>query len=261
MDDAHIGVDSGSIADGRRPSAELRLLDRRQYRQPLFQKSDGDPVAMPKPVFQIFMTRPGPHLILDNAQDAPKNQVIVIIRRSASRNRIGVSPKLRDGIALAPYVMKIAAHIVHECTSDFRLKQMRNVAVIILYDNDSRILLQHRTRDAPTFPDHWAFFGGGIEDGETAEQAVKREALEELDYGLTAPRLFGVRRLVHQDNEYKVHVFVEEYSGGKLILGEGQAMGWFLTEETNDLLINDHDRSVIDSLKGFLGPPQTKKRP
>jgi 8-oxo-dGTP diphosphatase len=253
VDDAHIGVYIGSIADGRRPSAELRLLDRRQYRQPLFQKSDGDPVAMPKPVFQIFMTRPGPHLILDNAQDAPENQVIVVLRRSAARNRIGVSPKLRDGIALAPYVMKIAAHIVHECTSDFRLKQMRNVAVIILYDNDSRILLQHRTRDAPTFPDHWAFFGGGIEDGETAEQALKREALEELDYRLTAPRLFGIRRLVHQDNEYKVHVFVEEYSGGKLILGEGQAMGWFLTEETNDLLMNDHDRSVIDSLKGFFG--------
>jgi mutator protein MutT len=157
--------------------------------------------------------------------------------------------------------MKIAAHIVHECTSDFRLKQMRNVAVIILYDNDSRILLQHRTRDAQTFPDHWAFFGGGIEDGETAEQAVKREALEELDYRLTAPRLFGIRRLVHQNNEYKVHVFVEEYSGGKLILGEGQAMGWFLTEETNDLLMNDHDRSVIDSLKGFFGLSETKKRP
>ena len=29
----------------------------------------------------------------------------------------------------------------------------RNVSVLILYDNDSKILLQHRTKDAPTFPD------------------------------------------------------------------------------------------------------------
>jgi 8-oxo-dGTP diphosphatase len=133
---------------------------------------------------------------------------------------------------------------------------MRNVAVVILYNNDSRILLQHRTKDAPTFPDYWAFFGGGIEGDETAEQAVKREALEELEYQLAAPRLFQVRQLVHQGDEYVVHVFVEEYNGGKLILREGQAMGWFLTDETNDLLMNDHDRLVIDSLKSFFRPPR-----
>jgi 8-oxo-dGTP diphosphatase len=63
----------------------------------------------------------------------------------------------------------------------------RNVSVLILYDNDSKILLQHRTTDAPTFPDYWAFFGGGIEEGESAKQAVKRESLEELGYELTAP--------------------------------------------------------------------------
>jgi hypothetical protein len=102
VNDAHLGVFRRSIADCRRPSAELRFFHRRQYRKALFQKSDGDPVAIPKPISQIGMARPGPHLIFDNAQDTPENQVIVASRRSASRNRIGVSPKLRDGIALAP---------------------------------------------------------------------------------------------------------------------------------------------------------------
>jgi 8-oxo-dGTP diphosphatase len=138
---------------------------------------------------------------------------------------------------------------------------MRQVAVVILYDNDGGMLLQHRTKDAPTFPDYWAFFGGGIEPGETAEEAVKREALEELEYRLTAPRLFQLRRLVHQENQYAVHVFVEKYNGGELVLREGQAMGWFLSDETRGLLMNDHDRLVVDSLKSLLGPPQTKSRP
>src|SRR6266849_7078471 len=76
----------------------------------------------------------------------------------------------------------------------------RNVSVLILYNNDSKILLQHRTKDAPTFPDYWAFFGGGIEEGESAEQAVKREGLEELGYAVTAATLLTVQRFVHNGN-------------------------------------------------------------
>ena len=67
------------------------------------------------------------------------------------------------------------------------------VSALILYKADGTMLLQHRTKDAPTFPDHWSLFGGGIEEGETPEQAVRREALEELSYQLASPRLFTVR--------------------------------------------------------------------
>ena len=130
----------------------------------------------------------------------------------------------------------------------------RNVSVLILYDSESRILLQHRTKDAPTFPDYWAFFGGGIEEGESAEQAVKRESLEELGYELTGPRLFTAQKFVYKGNEYTKHVFVEQYNGKALTLGEGQAMGWFLAAETRDLMINDHDMSIIDAMKNILSP-------
>jgi 8-oxo-dGTP diphosphatase len=131
----------------------------------------------------------------------------------------------------------------------------RNVSVLILYDNGSKILLQHRTTDAPTFPDYWAFFGGGIEEGESAEQAVKRESLEELGYELTAPRLFTAQTFFYKGNEYTKHVFVEQYNGKALTLGEGQAMGWFLAAETRDLMMNDHDRSIIDSMNKKLFSP------
>jgi len=130
----------------------------------------------------------------------------------------------------------------------------KNVSVLILYRTDSKILLQHRTKDAPTFPDCWAFFGGGIEEGESAEDAVKRESLEELGYELTSPCLFTTQRFVHQGNEHTMHVFVEKYNGGILILGEGQGMGWFLTGETKELMMNDHDRSILQALGSVLKP-------
>jgi 8-oxo-dGTP diphosphatase len=121
----------------------------------------------------------------------------------------------------------------------------RNVAVVILYDGDGRILLQHRTVDAPTFPDYWAFFGGGLEEGETPEQAVEREIIEELAYTLKSPRRFISRQFLHEGIGYTMHVFLERYDGSPLVLGEGQGMGWFLPEQTTILKMNDHDRDVV----------------
>jgi hypothetical protein len=46
-----------------------------------------------------------------------------------------------------------------------------------------------------------------------------------------------------------MHIFVERYDGSPLILGEGQAMAWFLPCETHDLLMNDHDRLIIDAVE------------
>jgi 8-oxo-dGTP diphosphatase len=128
----------------------------------------------------------------------------------------------------------------------------RHVAVLILYDGAGRILLQHRTMDAPTFPGYWAFFGGGIEQGESPEQAVKRESLEELGYAVTAPSLLAAQRFIHNGREYTKHVFVERYDGAALVLGEGQGMGWFAPAETGALLMVDHDRSIIDTLANVL---------
>jgi 8-oxo-dGTP diphosphatase len=128
----------------------------------------------------------------------------------------------------------------------------KNVAVLILYDKESKILLQHRTKDAPTYPDYWAFFGGGIEAGESAEQSVRRESFEELGYELTAPRLFVAQRFAHRGSEHTKHVFVEQYSRATLILGVGQAMGRFLAAETRALMMNDHDRPIIDLMKELL---------
>jgi 8-oxo-dGTP pyrophosphatase MutT (NUDIX family) len=53
-------------------------------------------------------------------------------------------------------------------------------AAIILIEG-GRDLLQHRD-SAPEifFPDHWGMFGGGTEPGESDQQGLRRELMEEL---------------------------------------------------------------------------------
>ncbi|MDB9529498.1 NUDIX domain-containing protein [Oscillatoria sp. CS-180] len=66
----------------------------------------------------------------------------------------------------------------------------KHVAIAILF-RDNQFLLQLRD-NIPTilYPGYWAFFGGHIEPGETAEEGVWREIEEEINYSPPWLKLF-----------------------------------------------------------------------
>ncbi len=127
-----------------------------------------------------------------------------------------------------------------------------DLSAIILYDDQNRILLQHRTDDAPSFPGYWSFFGGSVEPGETLEEAAIREACEELSYTLKAPLHWLSQPFGYEGQPYKQHVFVERYDGSALFLGEGQAMKWYEPSETSTLLMSAHARRAVKALDRWL---------
>ncbi len=128
---------------------------------------------------------------------------------------------------------------------------IRNVAVILLYNEDKKILLQHRGKDMKRLPGYWGLFGGGIDEGETPEEAVRRETKEELDYELGNPKLIMVQEFKGKHHDGTKYVFVEKYNPSKkLTLCEGQGMKWVLLNETKSLKIVDHDIEVLEYIKG-----------
>ncbi len=132
--------------------------------------------------------------------------------------------------------------------------ETRRVAIFVLRDENRKILLQHRDAGAPTLPNYWAFFGGGIEKGETPEQAVKREAKEELQIELK-PTFFKkysyepdelVKKLVELDMFIApLEWSVEQLKKQQL---EGDDLGLFNFEDTKKLKIWQKDRQVITDL-------------
>ena len=129
---------------------------------------------------------------------------------------------------------------------------IRNVSVLILYNSTGHILLQHRTNEAFRLPNFWAFFGGGIEQGESPKEALEREILEELSYQVQSPYFLLEQKIRDEEDENTKYVFVEQYQDQPLQLGEGQAMGWFSPDETHQLKMIEHDRAVVKQMWDYL---------
>jgi ADP-ribose pyrophosphatase YjhB (NUDIX family) len=110
-----------------------------------------------------------------------------------------------------------------------------DAAVALLVLEDGRYLMQQRDQKPGIFyPGHWGLFGGGVEPGETAETALRRELHEELR--LEEPIVASWFTRITLDftpcgnGPVERHFFEVPLSTAqmeRLVLGEGRAMRAF----------------------------------
>jgi 8-oxo-dGTP pyrophosphatase MutT (NUDIX family) len=84
-------------------------------------------------------------------------------------------------------------------------------------------------------------------------EALKREALEELSYHVQSPHFLMTQTVRDGKDLNTKYLFVEQYHNQPLQLGEGQAMGWFSPDDTQQLKMIDHDRAIIERMRKYLG--------
>jgi 8-oxo-dGTP pyrophosphatase MutT (NUDIX family) len=106
-----------------------------------------------------------------------------------------------------------------------------------------KILLQQRD-DRPTliFPGYWTAFGGAVEAGETLDEALRRELLEEIELELPM-KLWKVddfhmegsgQTLIIERNIYTGRI---DRAASEIKLNEGQALGYFGLADLHSLKI------------------------
>jgi mutator protein MutT len=121
------------------------------------------------------------------------------------------------------------------------------------------ILLAKRSAQRDFYPNVWDFFGGHIEAGESPEQTLQRELMEEL--GISPRRFRYLETLVtstpNDRQQLECHLYVVmEWHGTPRNLQphEHSRIGWFRFEEALQLdLAALEYRRIIDSLGSATG--------
>ena len=125
------------------------------------------------------------------------------------------------------------------------------VSAIILNDQNY-VLLQKKDLGYIWGPGSWCLFGGHIENGETPEETMRRELLEEIRY--EPKNLELIRELDYidtdtEENERRGHLFLYQCTfEGKisdLSLGEGAGFAFVHPSEFDSMKIKEPDDSIL----------------
>lgn len=109
-------------------------------------------------------------------------------------------------------------------------------ACAIIERDDGKLLMNHRDNNAWVSPNCDAFFGGGVEAGESPGFALRRELIEELGFHPHCLRLmrFAWHWKGKKPKREKLvldYTFLVRWRPRNILLGEGERADWFTVEE------------------------------
>ncbi len=133
------------------------------------------------------------------------------------------------------------------------MKSIKVVAAVIKSVNEKGENIIFATqRGYGNFKGGWEFPGGKIEAGETTEEALKREIMEELETEISVGELIDTIEYDYPEFHLSMDCFWSEIISGKLVLKEHEDARWLTRERLDDVQWLPADITLIEKLKRSL---------
>ena len=128
------------------------------------------------------------------------------------------------------------------------MKRIEVVAAIIVRDNE----VFATQRGYGEWKDWWEFPGGKIEAGESPQDALKREILEELNADISVGELLDTVEWDYPTFHLTMHCFVCSLLSESLHLNEHEASAWLTADTLRSVRWLPADLALLDKISEII---------
>ena len=133
------------------------------------------------------------------------------------------------------------------------MKTVKVVAAVITACNENGEKIIFATqRGYGEFKDGWEFPGGKVESGETSQEALKREIMEELETEIKVGDLIETIEYDYPTFHLSMDCFWAEVRKGHLELKEAEAAKWLTRDQLDSVAWLPADVTLIDKIRRYM---------
>ena len=132
------------------------------------------------------------------------------------------------------------------------MKTIKVVAAIICNDMERKSKIFATARGYGDLKGGWEFPGGKVEPGETPQQALKREIMEELSTEIKIGELIDTIEYDYPTFHLSMDCFWAEVITGQLELKEAEAAKWLTKDQLESVAWLPADITLIDKIRQYM---------
>ena len=132
------------------------------------------------------------------------------------------------------------------------MKTIKVVAAIICDNIKEKNKIFATARGYGELKGGWEFPGGKVEPGETSQQALVREIMEELDTEIKVGELIDTIEFDYPTFHLSMDCFWAEVRKGHLELKEAEAAKWLTRDQLDSVAWLPADVTLIDKIRRYM---------